>query len=381
MKDILLKDNKGKYVFVDLTDLSAEIMPEPDYGYFSLIAAAFDKTSFITYKTILDNYEAYFTGLMVSAFENGDKRESEVLYQRYGLSNGIRKTLNEVGRNLNFSQEYIRQIEANALSKVRHPSNALDAIFYKKNSDQSYWYNSSEIDYVNIFENLLKLEMRSRKPIDGNTFYLVFDNIINSIRFKPIYDEQSLSEAGFADARGRRILKSYGIMTVREVLETPDSDIKDMQHMNCWTFRRIKRYKTALNMKRYSMNDDSAFEDQEQTLITRTNLPASRKLDLLRRGFLFVSDFIEFYDFIETPKNRPDHGYFLNNNYHLLKSLLPYSQPVLCIKMSKVLQKSIIRKQLLSVNSLRQNRCLFNGELLNELDQILLEVDNATKMI
>ena len=96
-------------------------------------------------------------------------------------------------------------------------------------------------------------------------------------------------------------------------------------------------------MKRYSMNDDSAFEDQEQTLITRTNLPASRKLDLLRRGFLFVSDFIEFYDFIETPKNRPDHGYFLNNNYHLLKSLLPYSQPVLCVKMSKMLQQEILK--------------------------------------
>ena len=381
MKNNLLRDSKGMYVFVDLTDLSAEIIPEPDYGYFSLIAAAFDKTSFITYKTILDNYEAYFTGLMVSAFENGDKRESEVLYQRYGLSNGIRKTLNEVGRNLNLSQEYIRQIEANALSRVRHPNNGLDVIFYEKNSDQSNWYNSSEIDYANIFENLLKLEMRSRKPIDGNTFYLVFDNIINSIRFKPIYDEQSLSEADFADARGRRILKSYGILTVREVLDTPDNEIKEMQSMDCWAFRRIKRYKTALNMKRYSLNDNSAFEDQEQTLITRTNLPASRKLDLLRRGFLFVSDFIEFYDFIETPKKRPDHGFFLNNNYHLLKSLLPYSQPVLCVKMSKMLQKEILKKQSLSVNSLKQNRCLFNGKLLKELDQFLLEVDNATQTI
>lgn len=381
MKNNLLRDSKGMYVFVDLTDLSAEIIPEPDYGYFSLIAAAFDKTSFITYKTILDNYEAYFRGLMVSAFENGDERESEVLYKRYGLSDGIRKTLNEVGKDLNLTREYTRQIEVNALSRVRHPNNGLDVIFYEKNSDQSNWYNSSEIDYANIFENLLKLEMRSRKPIDGNTFYLVFDNIINSIRFKPIYDEQSLSEADFADARGRKILKSYGILTVREVLDTPDNEIKEMQSMDCWAFRRIKRYKTALNMKRYSLNDNSAFEDQEQTLITRTNLPASRKLDLLRRGFLFVSDFIEFYDFIETPKNRPDHGYFLNNNYHLLKSLLPYSQPVLCVKMSKVLQKEILKKQSLSVNSLKQNRCLFNGKLLKELDQFLLEVDNATQTI
>lgn len=381
MKNNLLRDSKGMYVFVDLTDLSAEIIPEPDYGYFSLIAAAFDKTSFITYKTILDNYEAYFRGLMVSAFENGDERESEVLYKRYGLSDGIRKTLNEVGKDLNLTREYTRQIEVNALSRVRHPNNGLDVIFYEKNSDQSNWYNSSEIDYANIFENLLKLEMRSRKPIDGNTFYLVFDNIINSIRFKPIYDEQSLSEADFADARGRRILKSYGILTVREVLDTPDNEIKEMQSMDCWAFRRIKRYKTALNMKRYSLNDNSAFEDQEQTLITRTNLPASRKLDLLRRGFLFVSDFIEFYDFIETPQNRPDHGCFLNNNYHLLKSLLPYSQPVLCVKMSKVLQKEILKKQSLSVNSLKQNRCLFNGKLLKELDQFLLEVDNATQTI
>ena len=71
------------------------------------------------------------------------------------------------------------------------------------------------------------------------------------------------------------------------------------------------------------------------------------------------------------------HGF----RYHILKSLLPYSQPVLCIKMSKALQKDIIKKQLLSVNSLKQNRFLFNGKLLKELDKFLLEVDNATQMI
>jgi RNA polymerase primary sigma factor len=41
---------------------------------------------------------------------------------RYGLGAQEPKTLDEVGRLLNVTRERIRQIEAKALSKMRHPS-------------------------------------------------------------------------------------------------------------------------------------------------------------------------------------------------------------------------------------------------------------------
>ncbi len=49
-------------------------------------------------------------------------RERQVIDFRYGLSDGYTRTLEEVGRLFNVTRERIRQIEAKALRKLRHPS-------------------------------------------------------------------------------------------------------------------------------------------------------------------------------------------------------------------------------------------------------------------
>jgi RNA polymerase primary sigma factor len=50
------------------------------------------------------------------------EREREVLEMRFGLSDGQDHTLEEVGRHLGVTRERIRQIEAKALRKLRHPT-------------------------------------------------------------------------------------------------------------------------------------------------------------------------------------------------------------------------------------------------------------------
>ena len=50
------------------------------------------------------------------------KREERVLRLRFGLVDGRQRTLEEVGREFNVTRERIRQIEAKALRKLRHPS-------------------------------------------------------------------------------------------------------------------------------------------------------------------------------------------------------------------------------------------------------------------
>jgi RNA polymerase primary sigma factor len=49
-------------------------------------------------------------------------RERDVLKLRFGLVDGRNRTLEEVGKEFNVTRERIRQIEAKALRKLRHPT-------------------------------------------------------------------------------------------------------------------------------------------------------------------------------------------------------------------------------------------------------------------
>ncbi len=59
---------------------------------------------------------------LAEAMEGLTDRERKVLQLRFGLIDGRPHTLEEVGREFNVTRERIRQIEAKALRKLRHPS-------------------------------------------------------------------------------------------------------------------------------------------------------------------------------------------------------------------------------------------------------------------
>ena len=56
-----------------------------------------------------------------------DDREREILTMRFGLDQGRPRTLEEVGEHFRLTRERIRQIEARAMSKLRHPSSDMGA--------------------------------------------------------------------------------------------------------------------------------------------------------------------------------------------------------------------------------------------------------------
>ena len=58
-----------------------------------------------------------------SVFQYLDEREQKILQHRFGI-NGVRpKTLEQIGNMLGFSKERIRQLEGNALKKLRNNKN------------------------------------------------------------------------------------------------------------------------------------------------------------------------------------------------------------------------------------------------------------------
>ena len=59
---------------------------------------------------------------LISILDTLTPREEKVLRLRYGIDDGKPRTLEEVGREFNVTRERIRQIEAKALRKLRHPS-------------------------------------------------------------------------------------------------------------------------------------------------------------------------------------------------------------------------------------------------------------------
>ena len=59
---------------------------------------------------------------LMSVLDTLTEREKRVLMLRFGIADGRTRTLEEVGREFNVTRERIRQIEAKALRKLRHPS-------------------------------------------------------------------------------------------------------------------------------------------------------------------------------------------------------------------------------------------------------------------
>ena len=71
------------------------------------------------------------------------EREQKVLTLRFGLEDGRARTLEEVGKEFNVTRERIRQIEAKALRKLRHPSRSRKLKDYLEYHDEIIEENES----------------------------------------------------------------------------------------------------------------------------------------------------------------------------------------------------------------------------------------------
>jgi RNA polymerase primary sigma factor len=61
-------------------------------------------------------------GRLAEVLHGLNERERRILELRYGLNDGFPRTLEDVGRQYAVTRERIRQIEAKALRKLRHPT-------------------------------------------------------------------------------------------------------------------------------------------------------------------------------------------------------------------------------------------------------------------
>ena len=121
--DFLLQEYVREPIFEEMPIISKEISSletpigeEEDY---------FRPEDFIDRTAMSPGDAATFTLLKEQVGEvlhTLSEREARVLQLRFGLEDGRQRTLEEVGRTFGVTRERIRQIEAKALRKLRHPT-------------------------------------------------------------------------------------------------------------------------------------------------------------------------------------------------------------------------------------------------------------------
>lgn len=108
----------------DSPDLSEENDPKLEYS--DRLGLALMKLSPDTVVSTDAALEDVYWGTMRTAIENAleklTPRERQVICERYGLSDGAEKTLEEIGSAINVTRERVRQIETKALRKLKHPT-------------------------------------------------------------------------------------------------------------------------------------------------------------------------------------------------------------------------------------------------------------------
>ena len=87
---------------------------DTNFGDFIEDKTAENPSDMTSYSLLKDKLEDVLTSLT--------ERERKVLELRFGLTDGYSRTLEEVGKQFKVTRERIRQIEAKALRKMRHPT-------------------------------------------------------------------------------------------------------------------------------------------------------------------------------------------------------------------------------------------------------------------
>jgi len=102
----------------DLVSLSAAVGDEGEHELGDLLADPTDEGPYDAAVAAIERED------LRDLLAHLDEREREILSLRFGLDDDQPLTLDEVGRRFNLTRERIRQIEAKALSKLRHPCSA-----------------------------------------------------------------------------------------------------------------------------------------------------------------------------------------------------------------------------------------------------------------
>ena len=123
------------------------------------------------------NENVYLRKELRRSMKSLNDREAQILEMRFGLVDGTSKTLEEIGKIFNVTRERVRQIEARALSKLRHPemTSELKEIFQdhsivarnaivnaKTNTNTPSAPSSSSVSTATVSSSVIAVELKQQ---------------------------------------------------------------------------------------------------------------------------------------------------------------------------------------------------------------------------
>jgi len=90
-----------------------------------------DRSSLYPLDTVI---QKELTDQIRNAINSLSRKEAEIIRRRFGLTDGVSCTLEEVGKQFNVTRERIRQLEVKALRKLRHPSRSYNLKLFLEKS-------------------------------------------------------------------------------------------------------------------------------------------------------------------------------------------------------------------------------------------------------
>lgn len=314
-QESLDKNEKGFYLF-NLYDKNAPFIKEPNQGYLSLLSAINWDDCFITYSSLVNNYEMYLKEVVKDTLSKISKRESDIISIKFGLTENSRSTFEEIGKDYRLSAGRIREIQKAALRKLRYPSRSRflkNALYYSDDSEKDV----NTVDYGNLLDELIKKEFDYYFSVENpHLENLLCKNVIKSPRFN-------------------------------ENIEYP-----------------IKVYDYT-----------KLFDNVDETLIIHTDLSINDKIMMIQKGLWYVSDFLDYYNIFFIDKGEKKSIMIDDSSY--LSILKKYSTPLLVIKLKNVVLKAMSARNIQSFNQLSEEINSFPKSIKNDINEIYEKIKNA----
>jgi len=178
--------------------------------------------------------------------ETINEREQKIIIERFGLETGRAKTLEEVGEMLGISNDRIRQIEAKALRKLRHPSREknIRPIGINELRDNEYITEEERVEIDSIQNGIWDSSLIFRHKENGER------------EDSPLgISEEKISRLGqiIEDSRQRKKEKNLELMEIH----SPDASLTDIEGISIRTYNCLHRsgVETLGDLEQLTMED------------------------------------------------------------------------------------------------------------------------------